>query len=98
MSGFKAWTEKEVALLDTGATNKEIADKIGRTEAAVNFKRYNRGGRVATKRAARKNATIAAKPPTDRVTIQCELGSFNIDPTKHRGVVINGPSITFIPR
>jgi len=39
----KKWTREEVELFDMGLSNKEIAEKTGRSVQAVRMKKYNMG-------------------------------------------------------
>lgn len=94
------WSSKETELLVKHSSNVEVARLTGRTVGAVTTKRQS----------LRTTTRIAAAPVTPRyqnVKIQskdntvffvCRLGTFEVNPSIHCGVIISDDGITFKPR
>ena len=70
----KAWTPQEIELVkDVTLTSKEIAEKIGRTEAGVKFKRHTLGIKAGTH--PKIKTKIEIKTPKVKSTTKSTIGS-----------------------
>lgn len=98
----KAWTPEEIELVkDVTLTSKEIAEKIGRTEAGVKFKRHTLGINAGTHPKAKTETTKVKS--TTKSTIGSRIKALRTSAkiskdglanmlgytTKHAGVVIS---------
>lgn len=97
---YKPWTEREMEVLVSTPSNAKVAKITGRTVAAVSYKR------LTVTKTLTKSVSVTTTTPIEprpilvgqKVTIVCPLGTFELDPTIHSGVIISECGVTFKKR